>query len=96
MLLDVKVVDATVKAVATIKVAMIIVQHFKEEVFLPQALMDLLAGVVPFRILLWAVGRILVRWKIIPWISLLPGIFLVYYGFKLRKGRALWRRLELG
>jgi hypothetical protein len=76
-------------------IVMIIRQYFKTEVFIPQALLDLLAGVLPFQLLFWVVRRILLRWGFSPWISLLPGLFLVYYGLKLRRGRALWRRLEL-
>lgn len=75
--------------------AMILAQCFKTEVFLPQAILDFFVGAVPSQALFWAVRRILVRWPAIPWISLLPGLFLVYYGLKLRRGRALFRFLEL-
>ncbi|MCX5795694.1 MAG: hypothetical protein NTY77_09395 [Elusimicrobia bacterium] len=80
--------------VVFVSAAMIIMQHFKTEVFLPQAILDLLAGAVPFHALFWAARRILARWEITPWISLLPGLFLVYCGLKLWRGRALSRSLE--
>lgn len=73
----------------------IIGQSLKYDVFVPQAILDALVGIVPYQIIFWAVRRILLRWPSFPWLSLLPGLFLVYYGFKLRRGLALHKRLEL-
>jgi hypothetical protein len=75
--------------------AAIVGQSLKTDVFVPQAILDALVGVVLFQLMFWAMRRLLARWDAVPWLSLLPGLFLVYYGFKLRRGRALWKRLEL-
>ncbi|MBI5241211.1 MAG: hypothetical protein HY926_12130 [Elusimicrobia bacterium] len=75
--------------------AMILSQSFKTEVYLPQAILDLFVGAVPFQASFWALRRILVRWPAFPWVSLLPGLFLIYYGLQLRRGRGLFRMLDL-
>lgn len=76
-------------------VLLIFGQYRRTQVFLPQAILDFIVGVGVFQGLFWALRALLVRWGAVPWLALLPGVFLVYYGLKLRRGRALWKRLEL-
>lgn len=75
--------------------AAIIAESLHAEVFLPQAILDALVGSLSFQLIFWAARRVLARWEAPPWLSLLPGLFLVWYGFKLRRGQALCKRLEL-
>ena len=75
-------------------VALIVGQYLKTYVYLPQAVADCLIGASVFQAAFWAVRKILIHGRLSPWISLLPGLFLVFYGRRLRQGRALWRGLE--
>jgi hypothetical protein len=58
-----------------------------------QALIDFLAGLLAFLLLFFAVSATLTVFRATPWLSLAPGLFLLYYGLRLRRGRQ-WRRLE--
>lgn len=74
---------------------MIVMQSFKTEVYLPQAILDFLVGAVPFQAFFWLARKVLVRWPEVPWLSLIPGILLLCYGLRLRRGRGLLRCLDL-
>lgn len=58
-----------------------------------QALIDFLAGLLAFLLTFFAVSATLAVFGATPWLSLAPGLFLLYYGLRLRRGRQ-WRRLE--
>ena len=70
-------------------------QHLQKELFLLEALVDFLTGWAVFKVLFWGVRTILVRGTVPQWLSLLPGLFLIYYGLRLRRGRQ-WRWVDLG
>jgi len=51
---------------------------------------DLAIAPTVFALALLATGLLLVRGTVTPWISLAPGIFLVYYGWRMAKGKPVW------
>lgn len=75
--------------------AVVLRQMMKTEVFLPEALLDFIIGAVIFKTILFVVPRILLRTNVTPWISLLPGLYLSYYGWTLMKGRQIWKGFQL-
>ncbi|MBI4676870.1 MAG: hypothetical protein HY748_04745 [Elusimicrobia bacterium] len=70
--------------------------HRKQSPFyLAQLAVDAAVGIVVFQVLFsiskWVIAA---RW-VDPWLSLVPGAFLVCYGLRLRTGRQVWSRLNL-
>ncbi|MFA6004309.1 MAG: hypothetical protein WC881_09600 [Elusimicrobiota bacterium] len=56
-----------------------------------QGICDLAFGIILFVAMLGGVGYILVQGLATPWLSLAPALFLLYYGYRLRKGKPLCR-----
>ncbi len=67
----------------------------RKDAFTFQLLVDFLVGLSVFWTLFRIVRFILVRSWLTPWISLLPGLFLLYYGYGLYRGRQIWSGLDL-
>lgn len=67
----------------------------KRGVFEAQALVDFLIGLAAFIILFSFTGLFLVRGWANPWGSLTPGVFLLYYAWRLLSGKALLRRFDI-
>lgn len=60
-----------------------------------QGIMDLTVGLFLYAVVLLVTGLLLLAGRIAPWFSIVPGIFLIYYGWVLRQGRAIWTAIEL-
>lgn len=73
----------------------IAIKYSRGDILIVQALLDWLLGVIAFEVLFRLVRAVLVRGSMAPWLSLVPGLFLLYYGMTLYRGRQIWSRLEL-
>jgi len=58
--------------------------------FTAEIMADLAIAPTVFALALLATGLLLVRGTFTPWISLAPGLFLVYYGWRMAKGKPVW------
>lgn len=63
--------------------------------FQAQALVDFLTGLLIYLIFFAIVGLVLVSFPVTPWLSLVPGVFLLYYGVRIRQGRQIWALLDV-
>ena len=70
-------------------------RYSRENLYMFQIGIDFLVGLSVFWALFSGVRFVLVRGWVTPWISLLPGLFLLHYGRKLRRDRQIWSGLNL-
>lgn len=73
----------------------IVQKAFKTGPYAIQLMVDFMLGVTVFYGLFRGVRFILARGLFTPWLSLLPGLFLLYYGCRLYRGRQIWSGLDL-
>jgi hypothetical protein len=65
------------------------------DVLAAQAIIDLVVGALIFKGLFRLMLALLVRRPDLSWLSLLPSLFLLWYGDTLRRGRQIHSRLDL-
>ncbi len=81
--------------VAVAPLAYLGVNFRRTKQFRAQALVDCLTGLLIYMIFFALVGVLVASFAVTPWLSLLPGLFLLYYGLRVRHGRQIWALLDV-